>query len=88
MQVLQLNQPNGKGGTDSSWWATDTLRAKQITYWEGFGGVLWHCQMFGQETPYDHQCSNLDQFWAGAGRQDVRVDPDPSGVNIAPEGEQ
>lgn len=87
MRVLQLNQPNGKGGTDSSWWSTDTLRAKQITYWEGFGGVLWHCQMFGQ-GPYDYQSNDLDEFWGAAGRSDVRVDPDPSGLNIAPAGVQ
>lgn len=84
MIVAQLNQPNGKGGVDSSWWATDTLRAKQLTYWEGFGGVLWHCTRYGQATPYDHQCSDLAQFWAGAGRVDVDVDP--SALNIAPAG--
>lgn len=76
MIVIQLNQPNGKGGVDSSWWKTDTLHCDQIMTWERVG---WHCKLYGQATPYDHQFSDLAEFVARVG---VDVTPDPAGVNI------
>lgn len=76
MWVLQLNQPNGKGGTDSSWWKTSTLHCDQLMRWEH---VLSHCKLYGQATPYDHQFSDLAEFVAHVG---VDVTPDPDGVNI------
>jgi N-acetyl-anhydromuramyl-L-alanine amidase AmpD len=76
MWVLQLNQPNGKGGTDSSWWKSDTLHCDQLMTWPR---VLSHCKLYGQATPYDWQFSDLDEFVAHVG---VDVTPDPAGVNI------
>ncbi len=77
MFVLQLNQVVD-GRTESSWWKTDTLHCDQLMTWPR---VLWHCQAYGQATPYDHQFDDLAEFVARVG---VDVTPDPVGVNIAP----
>lgn len=76
MWVVQLNQPAAK-----TWWKTDTLRSAQLVTW---GDVMWTCARYGQ-GPYDLQISDLAEFRRLTGREDVVVDPDPAGVNIAPE---